>query len=102
LGRCIANVCSAFNQSPLEVESIKPVGSGFLYTGNYSLFSSEDLEKMHKRTTEGLYGHGYIAIKVSLTDAHAKLVVPAMEAILLMLEESSIILHDIDLTRDCH
>jgi hypothetical protein len=99
-GKHIANIRSVNNQSSLEVESIKSVGSGTLYRENRKFFSREILEQS-RRSYDTAYTDGYIAIKVSLAYCRAKRVIPALSSILPTLKELSIALHDIDLARDC-
>ena len=103
IGACVANVRSAFNESQLDVDFIKPVGSGNLYPGTRNIFAKEDRDKLRERSIAncGAYCDGYIAIKISLADCRAKRVVAAMESILATLKTHCIVLHDIDFTRDC-
>jgi hypothetical protein len=102
IGKCIAELRDAFN-TDLKVESVKFMHSGKLNMDDMDEeYFSKTILKRHKRVFEGKpYMPGFLAIKVSLDYSRAKKVVPILSNILPLLNESSIVLHDIDFARDC-
>jgi hypothetical protein len=99
IGRYIAEIRDTFNRQSVEVESVKCVSSGFLYQDNHTFTKKQC--KLHRRSCEGMYKAGYIAIKVSLEDYPIKHLIKQLHVILKQLESNRIVLHDIDLTHDC-
>ena len=76
------------------------VSSGFLSQGSYEYFSKEEQEQYWHKSSD-FYCNGYVAIKVSLIDCRAKRVVAILANLLPALRKRSLVLHDIDFTRDC-
>ena len=100
IGKYIAELCDAFNHTDLDVESVKFMDARAVkMDDNY--FSAR-MVRRHRRLFIGKeYQQGFIAIKVSLDYSRAKIVVPILEGMLPILNESGIALHDIDFAYDC-
>jgi hypothetical protein len=100
IGKYIAELRDAFNHMDLDVESIKFLDARAVkMDDNY--FSAR-MVKRHKRLFVGKeYQQGYISIKVSLDFSRAKIVVPILDGMMPILNESGIALHDIDFAYDC-
>ncbi|KAH7032099.1 hypothetical protein BKA57DRAFT_541057 [Linnemannia elongata] len=65
-------------------------------------YFSEDMKQAYAAEFAGQSLHmGYIAIKISLQQCRAKRVVLALSPMLETLRNKHMVLHDIDMTRDC-
>ncbi|KAI1281197.1 hypothetical protein EDD11_001410, partial [Mortierella claussenii] len=73
-GKYIAELRDVFNQSSLDVESVKVVYGGRLeLDGEY--FTKSILKRHRRECDNGEYRASYLAVKVSLEDCKAKRVV---------------------------
>lgn len=99
IGKYIAQLRDVFNQSSLEVESVKLTQCGELGVDD-EYFSSGILMR-HSSLCGEPYQAKYIAIKVSLDYCRAKRVVPMLANALPQLADDSIVMHDVDFARDC-
>jgi hypothetical protein len=102
IGKYIAELRDAFNHTALDAESVKLTHSGKIQADDLTTYFSETMLKRHRRSFKGkVYQPGFIAIKVSLDYSRAKRVVPILANMLPLLNENSIVLHDIDFAHDC-
>ena len=100
IGKYVAELRHEFGHTDLDVESIKFTHSGVLKMED--AYFSERMLKRHKKSFDGKeYLPGFVAVKVSLDYSRAKKVVPTLANMLPLLNESSIVLHDIDFAHDC-
>jgi hypothetical protein len=99
-GRYIATLREIFNNSSLEVESIKPVCSGQI-SRNSDYFSAEEIKKLQERNIHKYFCAGYIGIKVSLHNCGAKKLIKKLGKFMPEICENNMVLHDVDLAHDC-
>ena len=100
IGKYIMDLRHAFKKSSLEVDSVKLTHCGHVDINDE--YFSKRIKRSHRKEFDGEpYKAGYIAIKVSLNYCRAKRVVPVLANLLPILEDSTIVLHDIDFAYDC-
>jgi hypothetical protein len=101
IGKYVGAIRETFKKTSLEVDSSpKCVGSGLIHS-NTEYFGSALLKANREKYADEIYRAGYIAVKVSLKDPRAKDVIPILDSMLPILKKHGVILHDIDLTKDC-
>ncbi|KAG0043687.1 hypothetical protein BGZ83_011129 [Gryganskiella cystojenkinii] len=95
-GKYIAELRETFTRLSLPFDSIKTVNTDILSGDKY--FSEAKLAQEYRGQP---FCAGCIAIKVSLEHCRAKKVVAALASVLPRLQRKHLVLHDIDMTRDC-
>ncbi|KAI9238751.1 MAG: hypothetical protein BYD32DRAFT_435429 [Podila humilis] len=80
IGKHISVLREIFANNSLEIESIKPISSGFLYLGSV-YFSNAQIQKCREECNTA-FTPGYIAIKVSLHDCTVKKLMKKLEDML--------------------
>ncbi|KAI1288809.1 hypothetical protein EDD11_009647, partial [Mortierella claussenii] len=100
IGKYIAELRDVFNQASLEVDSVKMAHCGVLDADD-EYFSKGTLKRHQRQFRDEPYEAKYVAVKVSLNYCRAKRVVPLLANALPALREKCVVLHDIDLARDC-
>ena len=99
IGKHISVLREIFANNSLEIESIKPISSGFLYLGSV-YFSNAQIQKCREECNTA-FTPGYIAIKVSLHDCSVKKLMKKLEDMLSTIRDKDMTLHDVDFTHDC-
>ncbi|OAQ34963.1 hypothetical protein K457DRAFT_1815079 [Linnemannia elongata AG-77] len=98
----IAELRDALNHIELVVESVKLTHSGQLRECDEDVYFSEHMLRRYRRLFDRkVFAPGYTAIKVSLDYPCAKKVILILANVLPHLQESFIVLHDIDFAHDC-
>ena len=99
IGKYMAELRELCSRHSLPCDSIKMVTTG---TNIGEEYFSEDMKQAYAAEFAGQSLHmGYIAIKMSLKQCRAKRAVLALSPMLETLRSKHMVLHDIDMTRDC-